>query len=438
MASQDNRKGTIANGAVITAARKARGLSQEQLAAKVGCDVRTLRSAEKSGKVKISTLAEIGAALSLSVSQLLDVSERAALATTPAPLVLVLPDRTFIPTRSPPGALLRAEFRQVPFHGREAEFDDLERWCVGGESLRLRLYTGPGGMGKTRFLVEACHAYRTAGWLAGFVGTDVPDFAAAEGLPLLIVFDYAEGEQLLLRELIDRALRRARGKTRIVLLARAALDWWHRLPLERGAVGEFFQSPMVNKVRLGPVAMDEPTRAYSFRLALASFATALDRVEPREVPSVLAQDTFERVLFIHMLALSALEGIVAEGENGILDVMLARERRYWHEQAEAAELPKYLWPSLGQAMATITLSGGATLRDAPALLRQLPLLTDQSSARLAQLVRLLHDIYPGDGSIEPLMPDRLGEYLVQTELANEAEAIFEAVLGPRKNSPRSD
>lgn len=431
MATRDDRQGTRANGPAIRAARKAHGLSQEQLAAKVGCAEKTLRQAEQGKGIRITTLAEIATALGTDVSQFLAEEERAPLTSTPPALGLTVPDRQFNPDRSPPGALLRAEFRQVPFHGRETEVRDLDEWCEAQDDLRLRLYTGPGGMGKTRLAVETCHTYRKKGWLSGFVDDQVPDFNAAGTRPVLLVLDYAETRDELLLELVDQALARTNGKTRILILARAALEWWHRLPSARGEIGEFFLSRLVDKVRLTPLALDDAARVHTFKLARSVFAEVLGLPEPQGAPPELGDDIFERVLLIHMLALSNLERIETKGEHGILDVMLARERRHWRDHAEAAGLPQALWPALGQAMAVATLAGGAPLGDAAATFSKLPLLADQSTAIREQIVRLLHATYPGEGMIEPLMPDILGEHLVQTELAGQPEVFLAIALGPR-------
>jgi len=56
-------RGTIANGDKIVALRKVAGLTQEMLAAESGCDVKTLRSAERSQSMDAVTLRRIAGRL---------------------------------------------------------------------------------------------------------------------------------------------------------------------------------------------------------------------------------------------------------------------------------------------------------------------------------------------------------------------------------------
>jgi CHAT domain-containing protein len=126
----------------------------------------------------------------------------AAAAIDSAPLILT--ERQW-KERDPPGTLLQAEFGVVPFHGREQEMADLRAWCLGEEPLRVRLYTGAGGMGKTRLALEAARALRAAGWRTGFLEPEAlasPQEAwtkvARPGGRVLVVVDYAETRREML------------------------------------------------------------------------------------------------------------------------------------------------------------------------------------------------------------------------------------------------
>jgi hypothetical protein len=50
----------------------------------------------------------------------------------------------------------------VGFVGRESELAELAAWCQDNRAGRLRLVTGPGGVGKTRLAVELASRMRKA------------------------------------------------------------------------------------------------------------------------------------------------------------------------------------------------------------------------------------------------------------------------------------
>src|ERR1019366_4449886 len=57
----------------------------------------------------------------------------------------------------------------VGFVGRERELAALAAWCQDDQAGRLRLLTGPGGVGKTRLAIELADRMRGGGWRAGGV-----------------------------------------------------------------------------------------------------------------------------------------------------------------------------------------------------------------------------------------------------------------------------
>jgi len=60
-----------------------------------------------------------------------------------------------------------------------------------------------------------------------------------------------------------------------------------------------------------------------------------------------------------MTALGVSGGRFGQGEDGILDYMLGRERRFWEGLATSHSLPPLIAQGMGRAMAAITLGGGA-------------------------------------------------------------------------------
>jgi hypothetical protein len=341
-----------------------------------------------------------------------------------------------LPTRRwnemlPPGALLRAEYGIVPFHGRKRETEDLQAWCDDAAPIGIRLYTGAGGMGKSRLLIEQCERLTRQGWRAGFLEWD----ADKEGPRLwnillqrpgrvFVVVDYAETRRDAVVALLRWIPKKVSDCVRIVLLARAAGDWWDDLQTEGGGVGDLLMGPATRWHSIGPVALSADDRIASYRLAAERFGNVLQKPAALEPPDDLAAPHFERILLLHMMALATVEGIAVKGENGILAWMLARERGFWKSRAKERDLPRPVAKNVGEAMALFTLIGGAgTQRDALAYLAKLPSFKDQTQAIRDLVAALLHECYPGNRWIEPVQPDLLGEELVGAEASEEIFAI---------------
>ncbi|NUO97129.1 MAG: AAA family ATPase [Nonomuraea sp.] len=122
-----------------------------------------------------------------------------------------------LPGYGGPALLLHASRGVVPFAGRQRELEQLLAWCADPTARRLRLLTGPGGVGKSRLAVEL------AARLAPEWGVlEVRDDAEAEALTrwravdqrqVLLVVDYAETRTALselLREVATDTGRRVR------------------------------------------------------------------------------------------------------------------------------------------------------------------------------------------------------------------------------------
>ncbi len=357
---------------------------------------------------------------------------------TRSPSPLLLPHREWLPDRSPPDTLLRADYEVVPFHGRERELADLDAWCHGRESVAIHLDTGIGGMGKTRLARELCKRLCAEGWQAGFVDPSRPALATWQllheiGSPSLLVIDHAETRRELLSPLL-REVSRAEGKTvRVLLLARAALDWWEQLKTEDKDVGELLYGPATSKRALPPLASSPAQRAESYRIAGLAFAALLGEEPPAAPLEGLDAPHFERVLLLHMSALAAFDAAEAQGEVGLLDHILDREFRFWKRLATARGLPKDIIPGLGRAMAVITMAGGTdSERQTVEMLGKLDFFQEEKQQLLLGAVKLLHELYPAnDGWIAPVMPDLLGEHLIQREMEIDANELLNLVLGPK-------
>jgi hypothetical protein len=331
----------------------------------------------------------------------------------------------------------------VPFHGREREMTDLKQWCSASKKIRLRLYTGAGGMGKTRLLIETCIRQRADGWCAGFLNSrpdKVPTQIWAALLsgqcPKLIVVDYAENRREDVHALLTNGLSgSASGRIRIVLLARAASEWWNRLKGESDGVGDFMSGREAEWIPLSSVAPSRADREKSYGLAVETFASRLSLPAPQHMPEDLSAPYYMRVLLLHMRALATVQGVSVAGDQGLLDYVLNRERRFWADRGRGIGISEILLDGIGQAMATVTLGGGVRSQDeAIELFRRIPILCDQPNAVLAAIGRVLHETYPGDRWIEPVQPDLLGEHLVQIETDKSPDVPFDIIFGDRQRA----
>jgi hypothetical protein len=333
--------------------------------------------------------------------------------------------------------LLRADCEAaVPFHGRADEVADIENWCRDDAVLGIRLYTAAGGMGKTRLFLELCKHMIKNRWRAGFLQaktTNIPEEVwramCRQSEPLLVVVDYAESRRADLMILLREVAQLRTGRVRIILLARAAGDWWEVMKRAEYGVGDVLSGPATHWYSLQPLAANREFREQSFWRAAQTFADALGRPVSSTTPDDLDAPHFDRVLFLHMSALATIEGVQVKGDQGILNHVLRRERGFWSRNVKAMGLSALLDDAVAQAMAVLTLGGGAIdARHARKVLSAIPLLRDQPELVRFGIASMLHDAYPGERWIEPVLPDLLGEHLVQVELGNDG-TLLDLVFG---------
>jgi hypothetical protein len=364
-----------------------------------------------------------------------------------AAAALGLPMLRWTKDLSPPGALLRADLDDpVPFHGRVQELKDLERWCLSDVPISLRVYSGRGGVGKTRLLRELCTRMRGKGIRTGMLDRDLPseptdlwDSIVSHSEPTLVVIDYAETRRgqvvAILAALVRRYQEGGLSPWRVVLIARAADEWWSRLRQEAAGVGELLRGPQGSVHRLGSAADTSEDRLTLFGAAATHFAAKLGMEAPA-APALGALDgeEYETTLLLQTAALAAVDGVAVEGDQGILDYILDRERRFWRERAAVVGLSEAVVRGFGRAMAAVTLMGGVnSARDAAELLGRIDFFAAETLAIREQVAAVLHETYPGDDWIEPLVPDLLGEHLCQQEFADPAvaEQVMNIALGGR-------
>jgi hypothetical protein len=386
----------------------------------------------------------------------------AALKRLAAQALVRKPHRRFDPNRHAPSALLEAAYAVVPFEGREELLGDAIAWCADERGLGIRLYVGPGGMGKTRFAIELCDQVRThmpeQGWRSGFLArgfADVPEWLMPnlrDGRePLLVVVDYAETKPGDLIKLLALAHDLPRGrKFRVLLLARSEGDWWSDLPAAkvsdidrvdddaRAKVRAILPGPAVDKpISLRPLASGAQERRGVFERALAAFqAVSAHRDAPAPMPD-LSGDDFRSVLMIHLAALAAVEGRTLANAGELLQATLQRERGAWERALVAPSLNSVSATDVQQTMALITLAGGASNRSSTSdIIARTPRLQGAPRALLQDLGNVLSGLYPNplrandqrSRPIEPLRPDLLGEELVDRALSDDPE-LLEAAFG---------
>lgn len=326
----------------------------------------------------------------------------------------------------PSSALLRAEYCVVPFWGRTDLLAELADWAQDRHQVALRLYSGAGGMGKTRLMIHLCRQLRGQGWRTGFVSAEADRLdenwlaGLGVGVPgVFLVLDYSETRIGVVTRMVDAALA-AGVRVRVVLLARSVADWWYELRQLRNHVGDFLAGPRVSSHELAPLARTAGDRREVYVAAVEAFTAALDSTaQPLPEPD-LTGDDYDRVLFLHMGALSAVTGDRGASGAELLDLALRREQRFWDEGLTAAGLEMLAGRPVRQAAALITLAGSAKDHAAAVeVLRRAPLLDGQPAAVLAHLAELFHRLYPADTWLGGVAPDLLGEHLVGAALVDD-------------------
>ena len=331
--------------------------------------------------------------------------------------------------RRSPVHLCLPQYGIVPFHGRDGELAELGNW-LEGQGFTLALLLGDGGSGKTRLAAELCQGRLAEGWLAGFLegGADGDALVSAVS-PLLLVVDEAQTRLDDLASLI--AFFSANGvtrPTRLLLLSREAGEWWQTtLP---GRVAGSLEAELaldgMRLLQLGPLEDRPEARAKAFEDAAHAFAERTGLSLENVGDPGLSDELFERVLFIHFAALTALEG--GRAPRGplvraeLLDARLSQEARYWETTAGQADLGTLDALTLRRAVALATLASSvASEGEAAALLASVPDLADEGEGLLRRTARWLGSLYPGEGYLRPLEPDLLGEHLVSSALADVPE-----------------
>jgi len=358
---------------------------------------------------------------------------------------LLLDNTDDLPPNPAPGKLLTASYEVIPFEeeGRRGELDDLEAWCNGPDPRSVLLLTGDGGSGKTRLALEWCSRLRHQGWHAGFLRWDRSEKdldPLLEGVtPRLIVIDYAETHLAVVQPLLYKMGIDSHGggpPVRLLLLARRAGDWW--TGLRSGTAGRKIEDLLARSQPrpVTPLVPAAENRRQAFDAALAAFAEVTGKAVPAAPPVPnLEEKGFERVLYLHMAALAALDGRSIGSAAEALEETLRHERWFWSRQIEETRLRN----AFDRAVAALTLVAGATTEpDARALLGRV---LDGFPSRpdlMDGILDRLRAMYGGASRfVEPLQPDLLGEELVADVLQRDSRLLERLLDGATAEEGRA-
>lgn len=331
-----------------------------------------------------------------------------------------------------PASLLRPDAAIVRFRGRKDLLNKLTRWCRG-DGVSVRLITGAGGQGKTRFARELASRMQRENWLTGWLESS-PKGQADYRLvretrdPLLLIIDYAETRADEVVRLLGPLLEgRTAAPVRLLLLARSSGEWWERV---KTATPGFRELTVDAVVDLQPLEVSRDGRRRAFVEAVRDLAFGLAAIpqfrdsdwrsiaEEIQLPEDLDDARYEAVLAIHMTALATLlqGGMTAAqpGAEGLVeDVLLDHEQDYWERTAAGYRVD--LHPrSLQRAVAAAALTEAPTEADAMAVCAAVPGLRDMREDEQLATVLWLHDLYPGASGRywAGLQPDRLADRLI--------------------------
>jgi tetratricopeptide (TPR) repeat protein len=316
----------------------------------------------------------------------------------------------------------------VGFVGRDEELASLMAWYQDGEAGRLRLVTGPGGVGKTRLAVELAERVKKLGWKSeriadGQEAAAIGLLRAVTGSRALLVVDYAETRVGLKQMLAALASDQGQG-VRVLLLARSAGDWWDQLGVGEPAVWDLVQSASEQQLSLSPVVAADVSDAEVIELAVRSFARELGLPE-RTVEIYGDSGTGQRrILDLHAAALVAVLGDAAPGTvrvdiRTVLGELLRHEQHFWYDSARAHGLRDGQDGTtsrvLRQIVAAACLLGAATQDEARVLPGRAPGM--RPSVKITEWLRALYPPDPGQADwIGSVQPDRLAELHVLEEL----------------------
>ena len=354
-----------------------------------------------------------------------------------------------------PSRLLLPTSGVFPFVDRGGLLEELVAWTDDPAPFSIQIVGGLGGSGKSRLAVELCRRRLRGGtyWRAGFLGseglaTGIPALCAMPG-GRLIVMDYAETRTLDVAHVLTSSYASATSlePVRVLLLVRnPAVDPSGTLPLpedpmpwvkalrapRQEAANDLLDEATCVLLDADPLALVDRVRLFNEAI------TQLPRyVGPHAADATLRgvdagfldRPEFAQPLYVAMAAYLHVAGLlqVDAGTVGLFEGVLDHEAEYWRATAALSEIELDLnQPEHRLLVALATLTDAADDDEARRLLEQVRFLNgDANALRLGRAVSWLRRLYPLSGASAwgQLLPDRLGEYLVASQLASQPQLI---------------
>jgi hypothetical protein len=315
-------------------------------------------------------------------------------------------------------------------------------WC---RASAARLVHGPGGLGKTRLMIEVAAELRKDGWMAGFLDPPPVDEAVArlrwQALDqlmahgndngLLMVMDYAEARQGEVKDLARLLRRRPDHDTRpirLVLLTRTAGEWWDALHDETPEIQVLFRRdahgpgvvelPAISTPEQRSALFLATAEAMAPTLAAQGYAKPADAPSPERLARIEHDAGHGRPLAVQMAAMLWLASVPDADTIGV-DKLLARvlglERDHWSRLLGALGDDRKRAIARGVAQTT-AVQGTASKPSTENLLMADGFYGGQRLERNAidPVMRDLLRLYgkPDDAGIRQLEPDLIGEHHV--------------------------
>lgn len=354
------------------------------------------------------------------------------------------------PAMVTPSVLLQAPFEVATYADAAGVLADMLDWCHGtgtySETNRLvagRLLHGPGGLGKTRLMIEAVRRLRADGWLAGFypapptgdpARSDMRRLAIQQVLShgpesgVLMVLDYAESRAADVIELARMARKRpdeAMRPFRLVLLSRGE-GWWQDIYRTEPEVQVVFNkrgAPHGDVIGASPLP-EGPDRLQVFDAMRATLApivaqqAAAGRFPPVK-DAALPQDRRERLAtnpaYARPLALQMEALLSLAGEGGgeiaeLLESVLLLERNHWRKVIVGLADDGRREMAMRRGISQVTALGGVEAKPALQRLMQRDPYFGQRAPIDMPLTELNRLYGRGQAWVAALEPDLIGEH----------------------------
>ncbi|MBF0382936.1 MAG: tetratricopeptide repeat protein [Magnetococcales bacterium] len=337
---------------------------------------------------------------------------------------------------------LLPEYQHIPLLGRNDQLKEYMEWLTQDEyPVSLRILTGAGGRGKTRFAWELCRKAQAKKWSVGFLNSTAlkslliqTDKKQLEWYqPTLVVVDYAAILANELNQWFNLLLalpKRKRLPLRILLLERNATwkEGWCATALGDASFGA---KPLQDF--LNPSQPQELPQLPTLQFRRGVLAAVIQRLKGKNLPPIPGRDKkFDKQLLEaewggHPLYL-LMAGILA-AKSGLADLLSLSNVDLAMELAkrELARIAKFAEGEtkglLLHLAAYITLCEGLGYKELMAVIKEeKELLGYDNAAGRKEMVKLLQQVLPtptGKGAT-PVRPDMIGEALTILALENQA------------------